>query len=95
MTYQSRFGRAEWLQPYTQVELPELSSQGIERPLIISPGFTTDCLETIHELDIEAKELFAEGGGNEKNLMRIECLNDDSDWLKYLAKKVKTHAYGW
>lgn len=95
MTYQSRFGRAEWLQPYTQVELPDLHRQGVKRPLIISPGFTTDCLETIHELDIEARELFGEGGGNEKNLMRIECLNDDPAWLDYMANKVRDHAQGW
>ncbi len=95
MTYQSRFGRAEWLQPYTQVELPDLHNQGIEHPLIIAPGFTTDCLETIHELGIEAKELYAEGGGKEDNLMRIECLNDDPQWLDYLAQKVKVQAGGW
>lgn len=95
MTYQSRFGRAEWLQPYTQVELPDLHNQGVERPLIISPGFTTDCLETIHELDIEARELYGEGGGVEANLMRIECLNDDPKWLDYLAGKVSSHAHGW
>lgn len=95
MTYQSRFGRAEWLQPYTQVELPRLYEQGVKNPLIIAPGFTTDCLETIHELGIEGAELYAEGGGEEKHLMRIECLNDDPAWLDYLAKKVKSHAGGW
>lgn len=95
MTYQSRFGRAEWLQPYTQVELPRLHVRGVNYPVIIAPGFTTDCLETIHELGIEGAELFAEGGGKEKNLMRIECLNDDPEWLDYLAKKVKTSAGGW
>lgn len=95
MTYQSRFGRAEWLQPYTQVELPSLYSQGVNRPLIVTPGFTTDCLETIHELGIEGAELYAEGGGREDNLMRIECLNDDPKWLDYLAKKIKTQSAGW
>ena len=95
MTYQSRFGRAEWLQPYTQVELPHLHAQGVKRPLIIAPGFTTDCLETIHELGIEGAELFAEGGGKQKNLMRLECLNDDPKWLSYLADKVRVQAGGW
>lgn len=95
MTYQSRFGRAEWLQPYTQVELTELYQQGVSHPLIIAPGFTTDCLETLHELEIEARELYAEGGGCEDNLMRLDCLNDDPEWFEYLAQKVKVHASGW
>ncbi len=94
-TYQSRFGRAEWLQPYTQVELPELHGQGVKRPLIIAPAFTTDCLETIHELGIEGAELYAEGGGEEKNLMTLKCLNDDPAFLDYLAQKVESHAGGW
>lgn len=95
MTYQSRFGRAEWLQPYTQMELPDLARQGVEHPVIITPGFTTDCLETIHELGIEGAELFAQGGGKEEKLMRIECLNDDPEWLDYMAAKIKTHTHGW
>lgn len=95
MTYQSRFGRAEWLRPYTQVELPNLHSQGVTRPVIIAPGFTTDCLETIHELGIEGAELFAEGGGKEENLMRIECLNDSPEWIKYMANKIKLQTHGW
>lgn len=95
MTYQSRFGRAEWLQPYTQIELPELASQGVACPLIIAPGFTTDCLETIHELGIEGAELYAEGGGTEKNLTTLKCLNDDPKFLDYLAQKVSAHAGGW
>lgn len=93
-TYQSRFGRAEWLRPHTQVELPDLHRQGVERPLIIAPGFTTDCLETIHELGIEGAELFAEAGGTEQNLMTLTCLNDDPKFLDYLAQKVKAHAGG-
>lgn len=94
-TYQSRFGRAEWLSPYTQVELPRLHAQGIERPLIIAPAFTTDCLETIHELGIEGAELYAEGGGKEANLMTLTCLNDEPAFLDYLAQKVSAHAGGW
>jgi protoporphyrin/coproporphyrin ferrochelatase len=94
-TYQSRFGRAEWLQPYTQVELPDLYRQKVNRPLIIAPGFTTDCLETIHELGIEGAELYAEGGGKEENLMTIKCLNDEPKFLDYLAQKVSSHAGGW
>ena len=94
-TYQSRFGRAEWLQPYTQVELPRWVEQGVERPYIISPGFTTDCLETIHELGIEAEELIEEAGGDPARLARANCLNDDPAWLDYMAKLIKKNASGW
>lgn len=94
-TYQSRFGRAEWLQPYTQLELPRLANQGVQHPLIIAPAFTTDCLETLHELSIEGAELYAEGGGKEENLMTLRCLNDDPAFLDYLAEKLHAHAGGW
>ena len=94
-TYQSRFGRAEWLQPYTQVELPKWVEEGVERPYIISPGFTTDCLETIHELGIEAEELIEDAGGDPSVLGRAECLNDDPKWLDYMANLIKRNASGW
>lgn len=94
-TYQSRFGRAEWLQPYTQVELPHWIEAGEERPYIISPGFTADCLETIHELGIEAEELIEEAGGDPKRLARADCLNTDPAWLDYLARLIRRNASGW
>lgn len=94
-TYQSRFGRAEWLQPYTQVELPKWIEEGVERPYIVSPGFTTDCLETIHELGIEAEELIEEAGGDPSVLGRANCLNDDPAWLDYMAALIKKNASGW
>ncbi len=94
-TYQSRFGRAEWLQPYTQVELPKWIEEGVKRPYIVSPGFTTDCLETIHELGIEAEELIEEAGGDPKRLARANCLNDDPAWLDYIAELVEKNASGW
>ncbi|MGB4762270.1 MAG: ferrochelatase [Candidatus Saccharimonas sp.] len=94
-TYQSRFGRAEWLQPYTQVELPRWVAEGVERPYIISPGFTTDCLETIHELGIEAEELIEEAGGDPSVLGRANCLNDDPAWLDYMAELIRRNANGW
>lgn len=94
-TYQSRFGRAEWLQPYTQVELPRWIEEGVERPYIISPGFTTDCLETIHELGIEAEELIEEAGGDPSVLGRANCLNDDPTWLDYMTNLIRKNASGW
>lgn len=95
MTYQSRFGRAEWLQPYTQEELPKIAAKGVKYPAIVAPGFTTDCLETIHELGIEGAELYEQGGGNPAKFMRIGCLNDSPEWLDYMAGKIKEHAHGW
>lgn len=95
MTYQSRFGREEWLTPYTQEVLPELAKQKIKSVAIISPGFTTDCLETIHELGIEGAELFEHGGGSSKNVHQITCLNSSPNWIKYLADLVKNNAQGW
>lgn len=94
-TYQSRFGRAEWLQPYTQVELPKWVSDGEKYPYIVSPGFTTDYLETIHELGIEAEELIEEAGGDPKSLQRAHCLNADTEWLDYLTGLVSDSATGW
>ncbi|HWV34597.1 MAG TPA: ferrochelatase, partial [Thermomicrobiales bacterium] len=94
-TYQSRFGRAEWLQPYTQAELPNWAREGVERPYIISPGFTTDCLETIHELGIEAEELVQEAGGDPSQLGRAQCLNDHPAWLDYMSTLIEKNAAGW
>lgn len=95
MTYQSRFGRAEWLQPYTQVALTELHGQGIKRPMIIAPGFTTDCLETLHELAIEGAELFEQGGGDPQALTVAACVNAKPGWLDYAADLIKQNTNGW
>jgi len=73
-TYQSRFGRAPWLVPYTDVTLRELAAGGIKRVLVACPGFTTDCLETIDELGTEGRRLFLECGGTDFTL--VPCLND-------------------
>lgn len=93
--FQSRFGRAEWIKPYLQPRLGELHAQGITRPAIVAPGFTTDCLETLHELAIEGRELFVEGGGDPDKYRFISCLNDDPAWLDYLADLVRTAGGGF
>ncbi len=95
MTYQSRFGREEWLQPYTQTVLPALAEKGVKRVAIVSPGFTTDCLETIHELGIEGAELFAEGGGRADQVYHISCLNSSPAWVEYMNRLVRNNAQGW
>lgn len=95
LRYQSRFGKAEWLQPYTADELKTLHENGYRRPVIIAPGFTTDNMETLYELDIEARELITESGGDPSGLSLFECLNADSAWLDYLAELIRGNAQGW
>ncbi|MFV0251831.1 MAG: ferrochelatase [Beutenbergiaceae bacterium] len=95
MAYQSRFGRTEWIKPYLQPRLQELAREGVQRPAIISPGFTTDCLETLHELAIEGRELFEAGGGDGGGYRTLACLNDEPEWLDYAANLVARNAGDW
>lgn len=95
MGFQSRFGRLEWIKPYLQPRLTQLAAEGVSRPAIIAPGFTTDCLETLHELGVEGRELFADGGGDPGSLRTVACLNDEPEWLDYLATLVERNAAGW
>lgn len=83
-TFQSRFGRAEWLQPYTEPTLIELAQRGLKRADVFCPGFPSDCLETLEELGIGAKQAFLEAGGKEFNL--LSCLNEDGPWIEALAQ---------
>ena len=82
-TFQSRFGRAEWLQPYTEPTLVELAKSGLKRADVFCPGFPSDCLETLEELGIGAREAFLGAGGKEYNL--LTCLNEDQAWIEALA----------
>ena len=87
-TFQSRFGPEQWLQPYTDKTLESLPKDGKKNILIICPGFSSDCVETLEEISIEGKESFIESGG--KNFDMVPCLNDNPDHielLKYLIKK--------
>lgn len=95
VTFQSRFGREEWVGPSTADTLKELSGRGIRRPLIFSPGLVTDCLETLHELAVEGRELFASGGGAAEKLQVAPCLNDNEEWVEFLAQLVSGTAQGW
>tara|TARA_Y100001970_G_scaffold217941_1_gene267110 strand:- start:2603 stop:3604 length:1002 start_codon:yes stop_codon:yes gene_type:complete len=79
-TFQSRFGPQAWLQPYTDKTLENLPSQGIKNVLVMCPGFASDCVETLEEINIQGKESFFENGG--KNFDLIPCLNDNSDHIK-------------
>ncbi len=95
LTYQSRFGKEEWLKPYTQELLPKLYKQGVKRPFVVAPGFVSDCLETLHELGIEGRDLYAEGGGNASEFTLAPCLNDSEEWIRCMTHLVKTNSGGW
>jgi ferrochelatase len=83
VTFQSRFGFAEWLQPYTAPTLAALAQGGLARVDVICPGFVSDCLETLEEIGIEARSAFLTAGGKEFRL--IPCLNESPEWIAALA----------
>ncbi len=93
VTFQSRFGKAKWLQPYTEPTLKTLAGQGVKRVDVICPGFTGDCLETLEEIAMEAREAFLHAGGDEFNY--IPCLNDSLPWAGALAAIAERHLAGW
>tara|TARA_A100001011_G_C14280025_1_gene831159 strand:+ start:714 stop:1709 length:996 start_codon:yes stop_codon:yes gene_type:complete len=88
-TFQSRFGPQEWLQPYTDKTLESLPSQGIKNVLVICPGFASDCVETLEEINIQGKESFLKNGG--KNFDLVPCLNDNSDHIKLFETLAKRY----
>tara|TARA_B100001245_G_scaffold121360_1_gene89238 strand:+ start:198 stop:1229 length:1032 start_codon:yes stop_codon:yes gene_type:complete len=92
-TFQSRFGPGEWLQPYTDKTLAEFPKKGIKKIHIVSPGFSSDCLETIEELEVENKKNFLFSGGEKYNY--IKCLNDNPQHLKMLGFLILNHIKGW
>jgi ferrochelatase len=93
VVFQSRFGRAEWLKPYAQDTIEELPGQGIKKALIISPGFASDCVETLEELAIGLKETFLECGGEEFSV--VPCLNDSSRSIEMLQTISTSELSGW
>lgn len=93
VTFQSRFGKAKWLEPYTEPTLVALAQQGVARADVICPGFTGDCIETLEEIDQEARAAFLTAGG--RAFHYIPCLNDDAGWLRALADITERHLAGW
>ncbi|WP_137936363.1 ferrochelatase [Chitinivorax sp. B] len=91
--FQSRFGRAEWLQPYLANRLVELGKQKVRRIDVICPGFVADCLETLEEVAMEGKATFLSAGGKEFHY--LPCLNDSPDWIETLSALVTHHLQGW
>jgi ferrochelatase len=93
VTFQSRFGRAEWLQPYTQDTVVALAREGVARVDVACPGFVADCLETLEEIGIEVKQAFLGAGGREFHA--IPCLNEQPQWIAALVELVLANLQGW
>jgi ferrochelatase len=92
-TYQSRFGRSEWLKPYTDDVLTTLAKRGVKRVYVALPGFTADCLETIDEIGNESREVFEHAGG--QHLKNGTCLNDHPKWIEAMARIFRDESVGW
>ena len=92
-TFQSRFGPAEWLQPYTDKTIEKFAKDGVDNIQIISPAFSSDCLETIEELNGENREIFMDNGG--KKFGYIPCLNDKKDHIDMIETLIKSEINGW
>lgn len=93
VSFQSRFGRAEWVKPYTTATLQELGRQKTRRVDVACPGFVADCLETLEEIAMEGREDFQHAGGGEYHY--IPCMNDNDDWIHALTDLVASNLQGW
>jgi ferrochelatase len=93
MTFQSRFGKAEWIKPYTDATVKRLAEQGVKNLAVITPGFAADCLETLEEIAMENAEYFKEAGG--ENFATIPCLNDSPGGMAVIRDVVLRELKGW
>jgi ferrochelatase len=93
MTFQSRFGRAEWLKPYTAETVRELASRGVRRLAVVMPGFAADCLETLEEIGVENARNFRDAGG--ERFAAIPCLNDSPEGLAVIEAVARRELRGW
>jgi ferrochelatase len=93
VTFQSRFGRAKWLEPATDVTLAELASAGTKKVAILAPGFSADCLETLEELAIRGRDTFMEAGGT--HFAYLPCLNDSGPGIEMLRSLIGRELEGW
>jgi protoporphyrin/coproporphyrin ferrochelatase len=93
MTFQSRFGRAEWVKPYTDATVARLAGQGVKNIAVITPGFSADCLETLEEIAMENAEIFKHAGG--ENFAAIPCLNDSPPGMAVIRDIVSRELKGW
>ena len=101
VTFQSRFGKAKWLEPYTEPTLIAMAKAGVKRVDVMCPGFTVDCLETLEEMAMEGKEAFLHAGAGDKapvdgrSFHYIPCLNDSPGWVHALGHIAQKHLSGW
>lgn len=93
VTFQSRFGKAKWLEPYTEPTVRALAKAGHARVDVVCPGFVTDCLETLEEIAMEVRDAFLESGGQDFGY--VGCLNHDPLWISALADIAHSHMQGW
>ena len=93
LTFQSRFGPQEWLQPYTDETLEKLAKEGTKNLAIMAPGFASDCIETLEELNIEGREIFLEHGG--ENFTSIPCLNESPAAISLYETLIREYLSGW
>jgi protoporphyrin/coproporphyrin ferrochelatase len=93
VTFQSRFGKAKWVEPFTEPSLRELARRGVRRVDVVCPGFTGDCLETLEEIAMEGRAAFLASGGKEFHY--IPCLNDEPAWIAALGAIAERHLAGW
>ena len=93
MTFQSRFGTAEWIKPYTDATMRSLAKRGVKSVAVITPGFAADCLETLEEIAMENAEIFKHAGG--KNFAAIPCLNDSPGGMTVIRDVVLRELKGW
>lgn len=93
LSFQSRFGPAKWIGPYTSELVEELATSGVKRLAIVAPGFSADCLETIEELGVQIRDLFLEKGG--EKFARLSCLNDSEEGMALIETLAKRELSGW
>jgi ferrochelatase len=92
-TFQSRFGAQEWLQPYTDKTVERLAHEGVKSIAVLNPGFSSDCIETLDEIDREVREEFVAAGG--QNFTHIPCLNDSPEGMAVIEEMVRRELSGW
>ncbi len=92
-TFQSRFGNDPWLQPYTDETVTRLAKEGIKRLVLVAPGFSADCLETLEELDGENRHYFEENGGQQ--YAYLPALNDSEEGLGVIENVIRRELKGW
>jgi ferrochelatase len=93
LTFQSRFGRAKWLEPATDKTLRELAKSGVKNLAVITPGFSADCLETLEEIAVENARIFKRAGG--ENFAAIPCLNDSAPGMAVISQMAQRELKGW